>query len=89
MVEENDNELNNIKELFGKLLNREYKIVAITEDEWKEERPYYLNLKKTQGKIELIEETIDEKNIENENRELNAIDSIVDIFGSDLVEMEG
>ena len=87
MVEENDNELNNIKELFGKLLNREYKIVAITEDEWKEERPYYLNLKKTQGKIELIEETIDEEN--TENKELNAIDSIVDIFGSDLVEMEG
>ena len=89
MVEENDNELNNIKELFGKLLNRECKVVAITEDEWKEERPYYLNLKKTQGKIELIEETIDEENIENKNKELNAIDNIVDIFGSDLVEMEG
>ena len=89
MVEENDNELNNIKELFGKMLNKEYKIVAITEDEWKEERPYYLNLKKTKGKIELIEETIDEENIKNENKELNAIDSIVDIFGSDLVEMEG
>ena len=89
VVEENDNELNNIKELFGNLLNKEYKIVAITEDEWKEERPYYLNLKKTQGKIELIEETIEEENIENENKKLNPIDSILDIFGSDLVEMEG
>ena len=28
-------------------------------------------------------------NIEIENKNLNAIDSIVDIFGSDLVEMEG
>ena len=37
----------------------------------------------------LIEETIDEENIENKNKELNAIDNIVDIFGSDLVEMEG
>jgi len=89
MVEENDNELSIIKELFGRILNKEYKIVAITEDEWKEERPYYLNLKKTQGKIELIEETIENENIEIENKELNAIDSIVDIFGSDLVEMEG
>ena len=89
MVEENDSELSAIKELFGKILNKEYKIVAITEDEWKEERPYYLNLKKTQGKIELIEETIENENIEIDNKELNAIDSIVDIFGSDLVEMEG
>lgn len=89
MVEENDSELSVIKELFGKILNNEYKIVAITEDEWKEERPYYLNLKKTQGKIELIEETIENENIEIDNKELNAIDSIVEIFGSDLVEMEG
>lgn len=89
MVEENDSELNSIKELFGKILNKDYKIVAITEDEWKEERPYYLNLKKTQGKIELIDETIEENIIEKDNKELNTIDSIVDIFGSELVEMEG
>ena len=48
-----------------------------------------MNLKKTQGKIELIEETIENENIEIENKNLNAIDTIVDIFGSDLVEMEG
>ena len=41
------------------------------------------------SKIELIDEVTDNDSIEKENEELNTIDSIVDIFGSDLVEMEG
>ncbi len=89
MVEENDNELDVIIELISKILSKTYKVVAITEDEWKEQRPYYLNLKKNQGKIDLIEEMVEEKVIQNLNNELDAIDNILNMFGSDLIEMEG
>ena len=89
MVEENDNELDIIVELISKILCKTYKVVAITEDEWKEQRPYYLNLKKNQGKIDLIEEMVDEKVIQNKNNELDTIDNILNMFGSDLIEMEG
>ena len=89
MVEENDNELEIIVELISKILSKTYKVVAITEDEWKEQRPYYLNLKKSQGKIDLIEEVVEEKIIKNQNNELDTIDNILNMFGSDLIEMEG
>ena len=89
MVEENDNELDIIIELISKILCKTYKVVAITEDEWKEQRPYYLNLKKNQGKIDLIEEVVEENIIKNQNNELDTIDNILNMFGSDLIEMEG
>ena len=89
MVEENDNELDIIVELISKILTKTYKVVAITEDEWKEQRPYYLNLKKNQGKIDLIEEVVEEKVIQNQNNALDTIDNILNMFGSDLIEMEG
>ena len=89
MVEEIDNNMNKIRELLSKLLLKDYKVVAITMDEWMDERPYYLNLKKTNGKIDLLEEIIEVKNIEDKNYELDTIDDIIDMFGRDLVEMEG
>ena len=89
MVDENDKELEIIVELISKILSKTYKVVAITEDEWKELRPYYLNLKKSQGKIDLIEEVVEEKVIQNQNNELDTIDNILNMFGSDLIEMEG
>ena len=85
---EHDNELEIIVELISKILSKTYKVVAITEDEWKEQRPYYLNLKKSQGKIDLIEEVVEEKVIQNQNNELDAIDNILNMIGSDLIEME-
>ena len=89
MVEENDSELNTIIELVSNLLSKKYKVVAITEDDWKEQRPYYLNLKKSQGKIDLMEEIEEKENLKKENGELDTIGDILDIFGSDLIEMEG
>lgn len=89
MVEENDIELNTIIELVSNLLSKKYKVVAITEDDWKEQRPYYLNLKKSQGKIDLMEEIEEKENLKKENDELDTIGDILDIFGSDLIEMEG
>ena len=55
-------------------------------DDWKEQRPYYISLKKEKGKIELLEE-IDYNNVvanlETENNEIE------NLFGTDLIEMEG
>ena len=62
-----------------------YKIVAITENEWKEERPHYLELRKQNKVIELMEEKEENK---IEKVDSNDSDDFVDIFGIDLIEME-
>lgn len=87
MVEENDNEIVNITKLFSDLLNTPYKVVAITESIWKEERPKYLELKK-QNKLEFIKEKEEENKINIKVENVN-IDGYADIFGNELIEMEG
>ena len=72
-------------ELLSKLLNTNYKVVAITEDEWKIERPKYIELKK-QNKLEIIEEKVEEITSNTNKEEVN---NLIDMFGSELVEMEG
>ena len=86
MVDSFDDALEKIRQFISDSLNKDYKVVALTEDEWKEQRPYYISLKKENGKIELLEE-IDYNNVvanlETENNEIE------DLFGTDLIEMEG
>lgn len=88
MVEDNDNEYASISNLIKQMFDLEYKVVAITDKRWKELRPYFLNLKKENGTIPLIEEKYEKINksenmIENENYE-----EVLNIFDSDLIEME-
>lgn len=88
MVEDNDNEYASISSLVKQMFGLEYKVVAITDKRWKELRPYFLNLKKENGTIPLIEEKYEKINksenmIENENYE-----EVLNIFDSDLIEME-
>ena len=88
MVEDNDNEYASISNLVKQMFGLEYKVVAITDKRWKELRPYFLNLKKQNGTIPLIEEKYEKINksenmIENENYE-----EVFNIFDSDLIEME-
>ena len=87
MVEDNDNEYASISNLIKQMFGSEYKVVAITDKRWKELRPYFLNLKKENGTIPLIEEKYEKINksenmIENENYE-----EVLNIFDSDLIEM--
>ena len=84
MVEENDKELKNIINLFEKILNVKYKVVAITEDEWKKQRPYYLELKK-QNKMVMLEER---ENIRKDINDSNDSNTYTELFGTDLIEME-
>jgi len=85
MVEDHE-ENKNIIELINKILKTSYKIVAITEDEWKTERPRYLELKKS-GNLKIIEENENTENVTIEKEII--IDGYTDIFGSELIEMEG
>lgn len=85
MVDESDKEISNIVGLIKKILGVKYKIVAITENEWKEERPHYLELRKQNKVIELMEEKEENK---IEKVDSNDSDDFVDIFGIDLIEME-
>ena len=86
MVDSFDDALEKIRQFISDSLNKDYKVVALTEDAWKEQRPYYISLKKEKGKIELLEE-IDYNNVvanlETENNEIE------NLFGTDLIEMEG
>ena len=84
MVESFDNSLEKIRQFIYLLLNKEYKVVALTETEWKELRPYYISLKKEKGKIELLDEIDYNNKVNNENKE----DNIESMFGIDLIEME-
>lgn len=61
MVEDNDNEYASISNLIKQMFGLEYKVVAITDKRWKELRPYFLNLKKENGTIPLIEEKYENK----------------------------
>lgn len=88
MVEDNDKEINKINIFLKEILDSEYKIVAITEEAWKEERPYYIELKKEKGNIELIPEIAKEENENIESKEEENED-IINTFGSELIEMEG
>ena len=88
MVEDNDNEYASISNLIKQMFGLKYKVVAITDKRWKELRPYFLNLKKENGTIPLIEEKYEKINksenmIKNENYE-----EVLNIFDSDLIEME-
>lgn len=88
MVEDNDNEYASISNLIKQMFGSEYKVVAITDKRWKELRPYFLNLKKENGTIPLVEEKYEKINksenmIKNENYE-----EVLNIFDSDLIEME-
>ncbi len=86
MVDSFDEQLENIRLFMSTVLNKEYKVVALTEDDWREKRPYYVALKKEKGKIELLEE-IDYNN--NESNIETSDNEIENMFGTDLIEMEG
>ena len=73
------------------MINKRYKIVSITDSEWKEKRPYYVEMKKQNGEIKLLEEKQeieDEKKIKIDSN-YDTLDNYIDMFGSELIEMEG
>ena len=87
MVEENDAEIEKINKLVSKMLSSDYKVVGISEDIWKEKRPEYLKLKK-ENKLSFIEEVEPKIDIDL-NKEIDNVDGYLDIFGSEIIEMEG
>ena len=89
MVDDNDKNLSKIISLIEEMTTKKYKIVAITNDEWKEIRPYYLELKKEKGTIPLLEEIEITKDNKLQNKEEELFDEAINIFGSELIEMEG
>ena len=88
MVEDNDKSINKITKLVNEITKSNYKIVAISIDEWKEMRPYYVELKKS-GKIELLNEPVINESNNNGLNIDNEFDEVINAFGSELIEMEG
>lgn len=88
MVEDNDKSINKITKLVNEITKSNYKVVAISIDEWKEMRPYYVELKK-RGKIELLNEPVINESNNNGLNIDNEFDEVINAFGSELIEMEG
>ena len=88
MVEDNDKSINKITKLVNEITKSNYKIVAISIDEWKEMRPYYVEIKKS-GKIELLNEPVINESNNNGLNIDNEFDEVINAFGSELIEMEG
>ena len=88
MVEDNDKSINKITKLVNEITKSNYKVVAISIDEWKEMRPYYVELKKS-GKIELLNEPVINESNNNRLNIDNEFDEVINAFGSELIEMEG
>ena len=88
MVEDNDKSINKITKLVNEITKSNYKVVAISIDEWKETRPYYVELKKS-GKIELLNEPVINESNNNGLNIDNEFDEVINAFGSELIEMEG
>ncbi len=90
MVESHDKENELIEELIYDITETKYKIVAITESYWDEIRPYYVKLKRQNKTIELIEEFKPDKKISDKKKDLNPlIEDAINVFGEELIEMEG
>lgn len=88
MVEDNDKSINKITKLVNEITKSNYKVIAISIDEWKEMRPYYVELKKS-GKIELLNEPVINESNNNGLNIDNEFDEVINAFGSELIEMEG
>lgn len=66
------------------IFGNQYKIIAISNDRWNnEKKKYVLNIKKG-NKYELIEE----KSNKNDNTEKTPVDELIDLIGEDLVEID-
>lgn len=87
MVKSNDNELAKIKAFFDSILNKNFKVVAITVEEWKNKRPQYIELKNKNGNIELVEE-IEVMCNNGGGKEKEEFEDVIEAFGDDLIEME-
>lgn len=90
MVYEHDQNKSKIEKIISELLNRKYKVVAISEEKWKELRPKYVELKQKNKKIELMQE-IEEETIPckiEQQTNSNELENTINAFGIGIVEME-
>jgi DNA polymerase-3 subunit gamma/tau len=89
MLKSNDKEVIKINAFFENILSKNIKTVAITEDEWKSERPRYIELKNKNGKIELLEEIESPCNTGGGySKDDEEFEDVIQAFGNDLIEME-
>ena len=88
LVYEHDQNKNKIEKIFSELLNKKYKIVAISEERWKEIRPKYIELKQKNKKIELMEEIEDDTISCKIEIATDELEKTISDFGFGIVEME-
>jgi len=88
MVKNNDKEIQKIISFFENILNKNYKLAAISEEEWKIKRPYYIDIKNKKGEIDLIEEIEIPCNNGGGMSKEEEFEDVIEAFGNDLIEME-
>lgn len=90
MVDLHDKENDKINLLISEIAAKNHIVVAISDEYWKELRPIYVELKKKNTLIKIMEEKEIKqlKKEETHDNASNLINRAIDVFGEELIEME-
>ena len=80
----NDN-LSVVEQLINKVYNKNFSIIAISNNDWEKEKNKYIENVKKGYKYIYIEEEKQEFN-DSQNIEKNAVDQLIDLVGEDIIE---
>lgn len=74
-----------VSSLLKEILNSDYTVICLTNDEWEDEKKKYIdNLKSSKKYSYINEKTSDEKKV----KERTPVDDLIDMVGSDIIEFE-
>ena len=80
-----NNNLKIIEQLMNKIYNKNYLIIAISNEEWEEEKRKYIeNIRK--GYKYIYEEELEGKKNDTQKNEKDAVDQLIDLVGEDMIE---
>lgn len=80
-----NNNLDVVEQLINKVYNKIFSIIAISNEDWEEEKNKYIENIKKGYKYIYIEESQQEFN-DSRNIEKNAVDQLIDLVGEDVIE---
>jgi len=89
MVNRVNNNLKNIEKSLNKILESQYKIIAVTEEEWNKIKEEYIEKLNKSEKYETIEEPIYEEIFSKQEKEMDEfLKMTVDLFGKNIIEIK-
>lgn len=90
IVEKADVLKKEIEKLIENMFGKKYRIINISDEDWKKIRPHYIKIVKEKKQIEILDE-IDEEEIKKpvkRKKKSKEIEEAINIFGEDLIEIK-